>query len=125
MSIDAAASGALMGKLIKAARALLGDMASNNYHWSSERAMLKRINGVYRIDVVDLLASTVYALAQQFDWLGTSSSGSLAGSSLGAMFEVGARYEICGIQGYIVAECQSTFQGVEHAYEGGQEGGRQ
>jgi len=30
------------------------------------------------------------------------------------MYEVGALCEICGIQGYVAAECQSTFQGVEH-----------
>jgi len=32
MSIDTAAGGALMGKSIEAAKALLKEMASNNYH---------------------------------------------------------------------------------------------
>jgi len=32
MSVEAAAGGALMGKSIEAARALLEEMASNNYH---------------------------------------------------------------------------------------------
>ena len=61
---------------------------------------------------MDLLASKVDALAQQFDRLGSPSSGSLAGSSSGPMFEVGVLCEICGIQGHIAAECQS-IQGVE------------
>jgi len=32
MSVDAAAGGVLMGKSIEAAKALLEEMASNNYH---------------------------------------------------------------------------------------------
>ena len=115
MSVDAAAGGALMGKSIDAAKALLEEMASNNYHWSSERATPKRASGVYGVDAVDMLASKVDALAQRFDRLGTPSSGSHAGSSSGAMFEVGALCEICGIQGHVATECQSTFQGVEQA----------
>jgi len=31
-----------MGKSIDAAKALLEEMASNNYHWSSDRAALQR-----------------------------------------------------------------------------------
>jgi len=53
---------------------------------------------------VDLLASKVDALAQCFDKLGTPSGSSMGGPS-GAMFEVGALCEICGIQGHIAAEC--------------------
>jgi len=34
--VDVAVGGALMGKSIEAANALMEDMASNNYHWSSE-----------------------------------------------------------------------------------------
>ena len=36
ISIDAAVGGAFMGKSIEVAKALLEEMASNNYHWSSE-----------------------------------------------------------------------------------------
>ena len=64
---------------------------------------------------MDLLASKVDALAQQFDRLRALFSGSLVGSSTGAMFEVGALCEICGNQGHIAVECQSTFPGVGHA----------
>jgi len=97
MFIDAAASGALMRKSIEAAKALLGDMTSNNYHWSSERAIMKRTSGVYRVNVVDLPVSKVDALAQHFNRPGTPSSGSPAGSSSSAMFEVGALCEICDL----------------------------
>ena len=90
MSVNAAAGGALMGKSIEAAKALLEEMVSNNYHWSSERTASKQSSGIYGVDVVDLLASKVDTLAQRFDRLGTPSLGSLAGSSSDAMFKVGA-----------------------------------
>jgi len=104
-----------MGKSIKAARALLEEMTSNNYHWSSKRVISKRTSRVYGVNAVDLLASKVDALAQRFDRLETPSSGSLPGSSSGAMFKVGPLCEIYGIHGHVTAECQSTFQAVEHA----------
>jgi len=104
MSADAIIGGALMGKLIEAARALLEEMASNNYHKSSERATPKRTSRVYGVDAMDLLASKVDALAQRFDGLGTPSLGSLEGSSSGIMFEVGALCEIYGIQGHVAVE---------------------
>jgi len=62
MSIDTTAGNALMGKSIEAARALLEEMPSNNYHWTSERATLKRTSGVYGVDAVDLLSSKVDSL---------------------------------------------------------------
>lgn len=96
MSIDVAAGGALMGKSIEVAKALLDDMTSNNYHWSNERATSKKASGVYGVDAVDLLASKVDALAQRFDRLETPSGSSIGGSS-GKMFEVGALCEVCGI----------------------------
>jgi len=37
------------------------------------------------------------------------------GGPSSAMFEVGALCEICGIQGHIATECQTTFPGAEHA----------
>jgi len=59
ISVDTAAGGALMGKSIEAAKALLKEMASNNYHWSNERAALKRGGGRHEVDAVTLLASRV------------------------------------------------------------------
>ena len=52
-----------MGKSIEAAKALLEEMASDNYHWSSERAIPKRASGIYGIRAVDVLASKADALA--------------------------------------------------------------
>jgi len=48
-------------------------MTFNNYHWASERETPKRTNGVYGVNVVDLLTSKVDALAQLFDRLRTPS----------------------------------------------------
>jgi len=42
ISIDAAAGGALMAKPMNEAKQLLEDMASNKYHWASERATLRK-----------------------------------------------------------------------------------
>ena len=59
-------------------------MATNNYHWPSERAISKRSNRKYDVDALDMLASKVGALAQRFDKLGSSNSG----ISSGMMYEV-------------------------------------
>jgi len=52
-----------MGKSIEVAKALLEEMASNNYHWSSERATPRRSGGKFDVDVVTLLVSRVDRLA--------------------------------------------------------------
>jgi len=62
ISIDVAVGGAPMGKSIDAAKALLEDMASNNYHWSSKRATRKISSDKYEVNVVTLLASRRDAL---------------------------------------------------------------
>ena len=93
MFIDTATEGALMGKSIEAAKALLEEMAYNNYHLSSKRATMKKSSGMYRVNVVDLLASKVDALAQRFDRLQSPSMG----SSSCMMYKVGAICEIRGI----------------------------
>ena len=111
MSIDAAVGGALMGKSIKVDKALLEDMAANNYHWSNERAPQRKGGGKYDIDAVDMLASKVDALAQRLDRLGTPNPG----SSSGTMYAVGVLCDVCGIQGHLATESQSHFQGVEQA----------
>jgi len=64
ISVDAAARGVLMGKSIKTTKALLEEMTSNNYYWSSERATPRRGSGRHEVDAVTLLASWVDALAQ-------------------------------------------------------------
>ena len=73
-----------MGKWIEAAKVLLEEMASNNYHWASERPTPYRSSGKYAIDVVTLLASRLDALAQRLDRVGTSlTPGGSSGSSIG------------------------------------------
>ena len=52
-----------MGTSIEAARALLEEVASNNYQWSTEISTLKMSSGRYEIDAMTLLASKVDALA--------------------------------------------------------------
>jgi len=94
ISIDAAVGGALMGKSIEAAKALLEEMASNNYHWSSDRATPQRGGGKYSVDAVTLLASRVDALAQRLEKV--TSSPSPVGSS-GSVVEVYAICETCGV----------------------------
>jgi len=48
-----------MGKSIKVAKALLGEMTSNNYHCSNERPNLENSNDKYDVDAVSFLASKV------------------------------------------------------------------
>ena len=57
ISVDATVGGALMEKSIDIAKALLEDRASNNYHWSSERATLKITSNKCEVEDVTLLAS--------------------------------------------------------------------
>ena len=109
ISIDAAAGDALMGKSIEAAKALLEEMASNNYHWSSERATPKKGSGRHEVDVVTLLASRVDALTQRLDRVATPSV-TFAGSSMGAY----AYYEACGVQGHTSVECYNAPHSIEH-----------
>ena len=85
-----------MGKSIEEVKALLEEMASNNYHWSSDRATPQRGSGKYFVDAVTLLASRVDALAQRLEKV--TSSPSPVGSS-GSAVEVYAICETCGVQG--------------------------
>ena len=86
-----------MWKSIEVARALLEEMASNNYHWSSETGTPKRIGEFYDVDSLNLIASKIDAFAQCFDKLVTPSSGNPSGSLSKTMFEVRALYEIYGM----------------------------
>ena len=83
-----------MGKSIEAAKVLLEEMASNNYHWVSDRATTQRGSGKYAIDVVTLLACRVDALAQSLEKVSTSPTlGSPSGSTVG----VDAICKTCGV----------------------------
>jgi len=98
-----------MGKSIEATKALLEEMASNNYHWASERAAPKRGGGRQEVDAVTLLASRVDALAQRLDKVATPST-TYAGPSMGTH----AYYEACGIHGHTSIECYNAPLSIEH-----------
>jgi len=83
-----------MGKSIEAAKALLEEMASNNYHWTRDRATPQRGGEKYAVDAVTLLASRVDALAQRLEKVSSSPS---PGGSLGSNVEVYAICESCGM----------------------------
>ena len=111
ISVDAAAGGALIGKSIQAAKALLKQMASNNYHWASDRITQQRSGGKYAVDIVTLLASQVDALAQRIERVGTSlTPGGPSGPSVG----VYAICEACGVQGHTSSECYNGPSTIEH-----------
>jgi len=111
ISVDATARGALIGKSIEAATFLLEEMASNNYHWGSDRATPQRGGGKHSVDAVTLLASSVVALAQRLEKV--SSSPSPSGSS-GSNIEVYSICETCGVQGHTSAECYNGPPAIEH-----------
>jgi len=100
-----------MGKSIEAAKFLLEEMASNNYHWGSDRATPQRGGGKYAVDTVTLLASRVDALAQRLKKV--SSSPSLGGSS-GSNIDVYAICETCDVQGHTSTECYNGPPAVDH-----------
>ena len=106
-----------MGKSIEAAKALLEEMVSNNYHWAIDGATPHRGGGKYAVDAVSLPASRVDALAQRLEKV--SSSPSPVRSS-GSTVEVYAICETCGVLGHTFAECYNGPPAIEHvnAFQG-------
>ena len=101
-----------MGKSIEAVKALLEEMVSNNYHWSSERATPRRSGGIYDTDTMSLLASRIDTLAQRLDIIGTSPTpGGSSRSSVGGY----AICETCGVQGQTSTECHNGPLTIEQA----------
>jgi len=47
-------------------------MASNGYHWSSERVIPKKSDGKHEVDTMTLLAGRMDVLAQKLDRVGVS-----------------------------------------------------
>ena len=84
-----------MDKSIEEVKILLEEMASNNYHWASDRATTQRGGGKHTIDVVTLLASQVDVLAQRLEKM--SSHPTPGGSSGSAV------------------ECYNGLSAIEHA----------
>ena len=84
-TIEAIASGAVMGKSVDEAYELLKEMASNNYQWPSERLVsIRKVVGVHEIDVLIALVAQVNALSNKFDSLGVH-----------AMQSPSVTYELC------------------------------
>ena len=103
--------GALIGKSIDVVKALLEEMASNNYHRSNEGAIPRRASGKYDIDAVTLLTSGVDALAQSLDRVGASP---LPGSSSGLSVGVYAICKTCTVQRRTCVECYNGPSTIEH-----------
>ena len=61
-----------MRKTLEAAYELLEEMASNNYQWTSERSMPRKIVGAYNIDVVIVLSAQMTALSNKLEHLNVS-----------------------------------------------------
>ncbi|XP_038973076.1 uncharacterized protein LOC120105078 [Phoenix dactylifera] len=59
ITIDAAAGGTLMSKSTEEVYKLLEEMASNNYQWSNERGMPKKVPGMYDVDGINILNAKV------------------------------------------------------------------
>jgi len=103
ISVDAVPRGALIGKSIEAAKALLEEMTSNNYHLVNDRATLQRSGDKY--------TSRVDALAQRLKKFGTFlTPGRPSRSSVG----VYAVCETCSVQGHTSAECYNGSSTIEH-----------
>jgi len=86
-------------------------MASNNYHWASDRAIPQRGGGKYSVDAVTFLASRVDALAQRLEKVSFSPS---PGGSSGSNIKVYAICGTCGVQGHTSAECYNNPSAIEH-----------
>ena len=63
--LDALAGGVLMRKREDEAHHLLDNMAINNCKWPSERAISKKLMGMYEVDVFSNLVAQVSLLTKQ------------------------------------------------------------
>jgi len=111
ISVDAAVGGALIGKSIEAAKNMLEEMASNNYHWASDRATAQRGGGKYAIDAVTLLASRVDALAKRLEKVSTCPTQSGPSRSKIGVYTI---CETCDMQGHTSVECYNGPSAIEY-----------
>jgi len=97
-----------MGKSIEVAKTLLEEMASKNYHRSSEKATLRRSGGKHDVDVMTLLASRMDTLTQRLDRVGTSHTpGGPPGLFVGVYAD--------GLQRHTFVECYNSPSTIENA----------
>ncbi|XP_057249960.1 uncharacterized protein LOC104891359 [Beta vulgaris subsp. vulgaris] len=67
ITIDAAAGGAIMGKITtEVANRLLEEMTSNNYHWFNNRGKPKNAAGMYEVEGINMLNAKVDNLVNLF-----------------------------------------------------------
>ena len=85
-------------------------MDSNNYHWSSEKATLRRGGVKHDVDAVTLLASRVDALAQTLDRIGISPTP----NNYAILAGIYAVCETCSVQGHTSADCFNGPFFIEH-----------
>jgi hypothetical protein len=99
MTIDAAASGALMNKPYPEASALIEDMAQNHQSWGVERATVEKKEaqgGVHELISIDMMQAKMDVLALKIEHICINPNTAAAVSS---------DYEICGTKGHQSAEC--------------------
>ena len=97
MSIDATTGGYSHGKIYRSnENFVVGDV---------KEPCLKKNDGKYDVDAVNLLASKVDALAQRFDQLSATAPGSFSSMVYG----IGDVCELCRIQGHMAINCQIKF----------------
>ncbi|XP_068662913.1 uncharacterized protein [Aristolochia californica] len=69
--VDAASGGTLMSKTVEGATSLFEEMASNNYQWSTERTMAKKVVGIHELEPLAALLALVVTLSHQISALTT------------------------------------------------------
>ena len=108
MSIDVTTRAAFMAKLINEAKQLLEDIASNNYHWASEKGYPKK-GERHEINAFIMVASKGDALFRKVDQLETPHS---YGSTASGSFRKVNLCEVCGVQGKSGNECH-----LDHSFQ--------
>ncbi|XP_041011423.1 uncharacterized protein LOC121255209 [Juglans microcarpa x Juglans regia] len=69
--VDAASGETLMSKTAEGATYFLEEMASNNYQWTTERTMAKKVAGIHELEPLAVLSAQVTTLTQQISALTT------------------------------------------------------
>lgn len=70
MTIDAAAEGALIDKLINETYQLIENMSHNHYQWGTERAQVEKTQqkrGMFEVNDLDYVSAKVDALTQKIN----------------------------------------------------------
>ena len=76
---------------------MIEEMSLNNYQWSSERGLPKRVEGKYEIDSLTLLTAKMDAMTQKLDKLNVYAVNSCAPSPL---------CDRCGLLEHVSENCQ-------------------